>query len=527
VSNRVIFWGFVLFGIVAAGALVYGAKGRFAGIEKYETIDRPARIYPDFSSTVIPPNIAPLDFMVQEKGSYYFAKIYSDKGTPVEISGKSPKILIPISRWHDLLDKNRGGVLHFDIFVKTDDAGWIKFAAITNKIARENVDDYLVYRRLHPTQPGTRGRIGIYQRNLKNFDEKTILDNRGNIISCVNCHVFCNNRPDKVLIGVRSNQQSPKTLLLSDGKIEKLNAKFGYTSWHPSGKLAVYSTDSLLPLFFHTVGNEVRDTFDANSALAYFVVDSKTVKTSPEISKKERMETWPAWSGDGRYLYFCTTPITWTIRSNQFPPDDYNKVKYDLVRVSYDVENDKWGQTEEVLSSKDTGLSIAMPKVSPDSRWLTFCMCEYGYFPTWQQSSDIYIVDLKAAEKTGRFEYHRLESNSDRSDSWHSWSSNSRWIVFDSKREHGVFTRSYLSYIDENGKAYKALVLPQKDPEFYDYCLETFNTPEFVTGPIVSIGERLARVVRRSDEVSVDVPFTGATATVVVPAREGGRVEYE
>ena len=520
-SKRVILFVFVLFGIIAAGALIYGVKGRSFGIDKYETTDRPARIYPDYSSTVIPPNIAPLNFMVQEKGSYYFAKIYSDKGTPIEISGKSPKILIPISRWHNLLDKNRGGVLHFDIFVKTDDAGWIKFAAITNKIARENVDDYLVYRRLHPTLPATKGRIGIFQRNLKNFDEKTILDNRREKVLCMNCHSFCNNSPDKVLIGVRSNQQSPKTLLLSNGKIEKIGTKFSFTSWHPSGKLAVYSTDALLPLFFHTAFTEIRDTFDANSALVYFDAGSKTVKTTSEISKKEVLETWPAWSGDGRYLYFCTTPITWTIQSNQYPPDNYNKVNYDLVRVSYDVENDKWGKTEKVLSSKDTGLSIAMPKVSHDNRWLTFCMCDRGYFPTWRQSSDLYIVDLKAAEQTGRYEYHRLECNSDRSESWHSWSSNSRWIVFGSKREYGVFTRSYLSYIDESGKAYKAFVLPQKDPEFYNYCLETFNTPEFVTGPIVTTAQGLADVFRGKPELSVVVPITGATPTIIVPAKEG------
>ena len=76
-------------------------------------------------------------------------------------------------------------------------------------------------------------------------------------------------------------------------------------------------------------------------------------------------------------------------------------VKYDLVRISYDIGQDKWGEPETVLSSKDTGLSIAMPRVSPDGRWLLFCMCEYGYFPTWQQSSDLYIMDLKKAAGNG------------------------------------------------------------------------------------------------------------------------------
>ena len=175
------------------------------------------------------------------------------------------------------------------------------------------------------------------------------------------------------------------------------------------------------------------------------------------------------------------------------PPDGYDKIKYDLVRISYDVESDKWGEAETVISSKDTGLSIAMPRTSPDGRWLTFCMQDYGFFPPWNQSSDLYIVDLKAAQETGRFEYRRLNINSDKSESWQSWSRNSRWIVFSSKRADGGFTRSYLSYIDEKGEAYKPLIVPQQDPAYYSYSMEAFNTPEFTVWPMAVAGDKLAR----------------------------------
>jgi hypothetical protein len=447
--------------------------------------------------------------MVQEKGSCYFAKIYAAKGKTIEVFSRSRKILIPADSWHRLLEGNRAGQLHFDIFVKTTDRGWVRFATITNRIANEDIDGYLVYRRMHPTHTLINGHIGIYQRRLWDFDEKLVLDNSGHITTCVNCHTFCMNRPDKILMGVRSDLRGAKTVLIDGNDVIKIGAKFGYTAWHPSGKLAVYSINNL-PMFFHTARNEVRDTFDLDSALAYFVVDSEIVKTSPKISKKEQLETWPAWSADGQYLYFCRTPMTWP-RGGKFPPDGYEKVKYDLVRISYDLEHDRWGEVETVLSAKDTGLSIAMPRISPDGRWLIFCMCDYGYFPPWQQSSDLYIMDLKAAQKTGRYECRRLDINSDQSEAWHSWSSNSRWIVFSSKREYGVFTRCYFSYVDENGRVYKPLVLPQKDPTFYGYCLETFNTPEFVTGPIPAAGDRLRRVIRGSEGVSVEIPITMAT----------------
>jgi len=288
-----------------------------------------------------------------------------------------------------------------------------------------------------------------------------------------------------------------------------VGAKFGYTSWHPSGKLAVYSIDNL-PMFFHTVRNEIRDTVHVDSALVYYVAELKIVKTTPAISEKEYLETWPAWSADGRYLYFCRAKMIWTDK-NKIPPDEYKEIKYDLVRIEYDVLQDKWGEVETVLSSKETGLSIAMPRVSPDGRWLMFCMCDYGYFPPWLQSSDLYIMDLKSAEQTGRFEYSELEFNSSESEAWHSWSSNSRWVVFSSKRRRGVFTESFIGYIDENGKMSKPFVLPQKDPTYYDYCLDTFNTPEFVTGPIMVTGEKVARVARSPAEETLYVPITMAT----------------
>ncbi len=514
-------FGFVLFGILLAGALLYGLRGRKVQIDKYSVIDRPARIYPDYSSTVIPLNVAPLNFMVQEKGSYYFAKIYAEKGEAIEVFSRSPKILIPADSWHQLLENNRAGQLHFDIFVKTANHGWVRFATITNNIANEDIDGYLVYRRMHPTHSLVNGRVGVYQRYLGSFDEKLVLDNCGRMTRCVNCHTFCANRPDKMLMGVRSYIQGAKTLLIEGNVVSKIGAKFGYTAWHPSGKLAVYSINNL-PMFFHTARNEVRDTFDLHSALAYFVVGSKIVKTSPKISKKEQLETWPVWSADGRYLYFCSAPITWPMEG-KFPPDGYKKLRYDLVRISYDLERDQWGEVETVLSAQDTGLSIAMPRISPDGRWLIFCMCDYGYFPPWQQSSDLYIVDLKAAKETGRYEYRRLDINSDQSEAWHSWSSNSRWIVFSSKREYGVFTRCYFSYVDENGRVYKPLVLPQKDPAFYGYCLETFNTPEFVTGPIPAAGNKLRRIIRGSDEVSVEIPITMATPKAEAAPRYGER----
>jgi len=82
--------------------------------------------------------------------------------------------------------------------------------------------------------------------------------------------------------------------------------------------------------------------------------------------------------------------------------------------------------------------------------------------------------------------YQRLDAvNSNRSECWHSWSSNGRWFVFSSKRRDGLLTRPYFSYFDSQGQAHKPFLLPQKDPaDFYDSLPQMINLPELVTGPV-------------------------------------------
>lgn len=498
--------------LAVLACLVTGLYKRFSkpSIEQFDVVDRLPVIYPDYSRTVIPANIAPLNFLIKEKGDYYFVRIHSQKGEAIEIFSRRPKVVIPQKAWRNLLKDNGERELYFDIFVRNGKNQWSCFAPVTNKIADEDIDDFVVYRKIHPTHVLYYGDIGIYQRNLRNFDEKVILDKsylgEG---SCLNCHTFCRNNPSKMLTGVRSPVYGVSTIVIQDENINKIGAKFGYSCWHPSGKLAVYSVDNL-PMFFHSARVEIRDTVDIDSYLAYYLVDSKVVKVPPELSRKQRLETWPMWSADGMYLYFCSAPMLW-LQKDKIPPDEYKDVRYDLVRISYDIAADRWGQEETIVSGIDNGQSIAMPKTSPDGRWLSFCMFDYGFFPTWQKSSDLFLIDLEAGKKTGQYVPKRLQMNSDKSESWHCWSSNSRWIVFSSKRDYGVFTRLYISYIDEEGNAYKPFVIPQKDPTFYDSCLQAFNTPELTVEPLSFSGEGMARIARGSEIISPDMPVTMAT----------------
>jgi hypothetical protein len=241
-----------------------------------------------------------------------------------------------------------------------------------------------------------------------------------------------------------------------------------------------YSANDIFQ-FFHAVG-DVRDVFDGESDLALIHVDSNRVTTSPDISRPDRLETFPAWSPDGRFLYFCA--------ADPLPLEQYKQVRYDLMRIGYDPDRGDWGELETILLSEDTGLSITEPRVSPDGKWLLFCMSEYGAFPVYQSSSDLYLLNLETRE------YRGLQVNSPRSESWHSWSSNSRWIAFASKRRDGIFGRIYFSYIDQSGQAHKPFLLPQKDPTFYDRLIKTYSVPELAAFPAPAHSRTLGRAIR-------------------------------
>jgi hypothetical protein len=486
--------------VIIAG--LWFARNSPETIEKYNEVAAEPRISPDYSDIVIPANIAPVNFRILEEGRRYFTKIHAGGEVAINIFSETGQVRIPPSKWRSFLRSNRGNKIFFDIYAMDAEHGWRKFRSITNTIAEDDIDGYVVYRRMMPIYNWWKG-IGIYQRNLSNYDESLVMHGRSFEEGCLNCHSFVGNDPDTMTIGLRSAVYGSSTLLARNGSVEKIGLKWGYTAWHPSGKLAVYSINKVRQ-FFHTGRMEIRDVVDLDSALVCYFVEDQKAACPPQITEKDRLETYPAWSPDGKYLYYCSAPVLWKDR-DAVPPENYDKLKYDLCRVSYNVNSKSWGRVETVLSAEQTGLSILLPRVSPDGRFLLFCMCEYGCFPVYQSSSDLYIMDLS----TGG--YRKAAVNSKYSESWHSWSSNSRWIAFSSKRRDGLFTRMYLSYVSRDGELYKPFVLPQRDPAYYDSMLETYSVPELIKSKIRVGKTTLGRTARNKDSISVDVPITSAT----------------
>jgi hypothetical protein len=162
-------------------------------------------------------------------------------------------------------------------------------------------------------------------------------------------------------------------------------------------------------------------------------------------------------------------------------PGELPQSRYNLMKVSFDPETGRIGDDVEMLvDAASQSKSLCFPRPSYDGRYLMYTLCDYGTFPIWHHESDLWLLDLETMES------RPLDGvNSADTDSFHNWSSNSRWFVFSSRRDDGLFTRLYIAHFDEHGVAAKPFLLPQRDPKnYYENLFLSYNVPEFVTGPV-------------------------------------------
>lgn len=158
-------------------------------------------------------------------------------------------------------------------------------------------------------------------------------------------------------------------------------------------------------------------------------------------SRKDELETFPTFSPDGNWIYYCSAPI-------QPLPDSIQNLKYSLCRISFHKDTKEWGrQIETVWDAQKHNAPPAIPRYQPDGKYLLFTVADYGTFPIWHQETDLHMMNLQ----TGKIDTLPAV-NSDKSDTYHSWSSNSHWFVFASKRDDGLYGKPYFSYVDSTGK---------------------------------------------------------------------------
>ncbi|MEI6499882.1 MAG: hypothetical protein WCP21_02525 [Armatimonadota bacterium] len=473
-------------------------------------VPRLPRLSDDLSGVVFPANLAPLSFSVREPGVAYHVAATADGEPAGEAFSRDGNLRLPAAEWKQALGEHTN--LSLTVSVQGADGRWQRFAPV-RCTKGPPIDRYLVYRQIGPVY-NYYSNIRIRERDLQGYGERTVLGSGQLGGGCVNCHTFHAGRTERMTINVRGQAYGDHALLAVGNQITKMAKPWGYNSWHPGGQVVAYSLNKVRQ-FFHDAGAEVRDVVDLDSDIVAYRLDTGTVVTAPDLADPNRLETYPYWSADGKYLYYCSAPILWTNRE-YVPPKRYAEVRYDLRRIAYDAQTGQFGRAETVLAAATTGKSILLPRPSPDGKWLLFCMCDYGCFPIFQPSSDLYLMDVRTGQ------YRRLEINSDRAEAWHSWSSDSQWIAFSSKRRDGLLTRTYLAHVDAAGKVTKPLLVPQSDPQDYDGSLKTASVPELVTEPVRLTAQTLGAAARGRQQVSLKLPAISMTRKPAKPTPTEG-----
>ena len=192
-------------------------------------------IYPDYVGVTIPDGIAPLNFsMTDDAVTTVDVQVTGAKGGSLHVNGDYADF--DIEEWHALLKQNRGAKLTFTVCAEKD-GQWTQYRDFTVAVSEQPLEEWgVTYRRIAPSFE-IYSKMGLYQRDLSNFDEQVIIDNTQINRMCVNCHTANQTNPDQYVFHIRGEHGA--TAIHHDGKTELLKAKneqlggaMVYPGWH-------------------------------------------------------------------------------------------------------------------------------------------------------------------------------------------------------------------------------------------------------------------------------------------------------
>ena len=455
-------------------------------------------IYPDYTNVTVPINIAPLTFEVDGKADGIVARLTAGEE---ELVCGGTKVQPDADDWKRLTEYAKGKAIKVEVYIQANDQ-WTRFKPFNIHVSPDSINPYISYRLIAPSYVIYKD-LTISQRCIENYDESVVYDNmlctepaKG---QCINCHNYQQYNPNRLQFHARQHQGG--TVIAYDGKVKKINMSNDsilsagvYPTWHPWLPLIVYSTNKTVQTFHITDPDKI-EVYDTESDLIAYDVERNEV-TNIENDPTE-FECFPFWAPDGKTLYYCSAHFEYqdTIDHGIELIRRFGEVKYNLYKKSFDPQTMQFGPRELVFDAEAMDKSATLPRVSPDGRFLMFTLGKYGVFHIWHRDADLWMMDLTTGQAR-----NMKEINSPDVESYHSWSSNGRWVVFSSRRYDGNYTRPFFAHIDKNGHASKPFELPCADPDYHRQFLRSYNIPEFMLGPVTIRPQDFSDVLKRDGE---------------------------
>ncbi len=313
-----------------------------------------------------------------------------------------------------------------------------------------------------------------------------------NLPVCGNCHSFSrdgsvlgldvdygNDKGAYAVLPVSKEMvlDDKKIITWSDYKRNEGDATYGLLSQvSPDGRYAI-STVKDRAVFVATPDIQFSQLFfPIKGILVVYDRETGTFKPLPGADDPTYVQSNPTWSPDGKYVVFARTkayhkasaadPRGVLLNEKDVPEfvERREPFKFDLYRVPFN--GGKGGKPEPIEGASHNGMSNYFAKFSPDGKWIVFCKAKD--FMLLMPDSELFIIPAEGGEA------RRLRANTPLMNSWHSFNSSGRWLVFSSKA-FTPYTQLFLTHIDEQGNSTPPVVL-----ERFTASDRAANIPEFV-----------------------------------------------